>query len=117
MSLLSEAMEQCVFMNKQKTNDGYGGYVNQWSSGAEFEAAITFNTSVESRVGEVQGAKSRYTVTTPRSMILQYNDYFMRVRDGKYFHVTSDGDDSFTPASATLDMRQVEAEEITSLPT
>ena len=116
MSLLSESMEPCVFMNKQKTNDGYGGYFNGWAEGAEFDAAITFDTSVQSRVGEKEGATSRYTVTTNKGLILQYNDYFKRVRDGKYFHVTSDGDDRFTPPSASLNMRQVEAEEITSLP-
>jgi hypothetical protein len=116
MSLLSEAMESCVFMNKVKTLDGYGGYINEWTEGAEFDAAITFDTSIQARVGEKQGVTSRYTVTTQKALTLQYNDYFKRVRDGKYFHVTSDGDDRFTPNSATLDMRQVEAEEVNTLP-
>lgn len=116
MSLLSEAMETCVFLNKQKTDDGWGGYENQWSEGVEFEAAITFDTSIQARIGEKQGVTSRYTVTTQKSLTLQFNDYFKRLRDGKIFHVTSDGDDRFTPQSATLNMRQVEAEEITSLP-
>ena len=117
MSLLTEAMESCLFLNKSKVNDGYGGYINTWTEGAEFQAAITFDSSIEARVGEKQGVTSRYTVTTGRDLVLQYNDYFKRVRDGKLFHITSDGDDRFTPKSATLDMRQVEAEEITSLPT
>ena len=116
MSLLEEAMETCVFLSKQKEADGYGGYINTWTEGAEFLSAITFDTSMQARVGEKQGVTSRYTVTTPRTMTLQYNDYFKRVRDGKYFHVTSDGDDRYTPPSATLDMRQVEAEEVNSLP-
>ena len=117
MSLLAEAMEDCLFMNKSKVNDGYGGYINTWTEGADFQAAITFDTSIQARVGEKQGVTSRYTVTTNRDLVLQYNDYFKRVRDGKLFHVTSDGDDRFTPKSAMLNMRQVEAEEITSLPT
>lgn len=116
MSLLESAMESCVFLNKQKSLDGYGGYINVWSDGAEFQAAITFDTSMEARVGEKQGVTSRYTVTTEKSLTLQYNDYFRRVRDGKLFHVTSDGDDKYTPASAMLNMRQVTAEEIVALP-
>ena len=116
MSLLTEAMEECVFLSKQKTNDGYGGYINTWTDGAQFDAAITFDTSIEARIGEKQGVTSRYTVTTSRDFVLEYNDYFKRVRDGKFFRVTSDGDDRYTPYSAQLDMRQVEAEEITSLP-
>ena len=76
-------------------------------------AAIVFDTSIEARVAERQGVTSRYTVTTPRTLTLEYHDVFRRGRDGKIFRVTSDGDDKYTPASATLDMRQVAAEEFT----
>ena len=44
---------------------------------------------------------------------LQYHDVVKRDRDGKIFRVTSDGDDNYTPASSSLDIRQVEAEEWT----
>lgn len=113
MSLLSDAMEKCIFLTKTKAADGYGGYVDTYSDGVEFQAAITFDTSIEARVGEKQGVTSRYTVTTGRAMSLEYHDVFRRVRDGKIFRVTSDGDDKFTPASTALDMRQVTAEEWT----
>lgn len=113
MSLLDEAMESCVFVNKQVLPDGYGGTRIEWAEGAEFEAAIVFDTSMQALIGEKQGVTSRYTVTTSRDLMLGYHDVFRRVRDGKYFRVTSDGDDKFTPQSATLDMRQVTAEEFT----
>lgn len=116
MSLLSEAMEKCVFLNKSKRSDGYGGYINSWTEGAEFQAAITFDSSLQARVAEKEGVTSLYTVTTSRSMTLEYNDYFLRSRDGKKFRVVSDGDDRYTPASSNLDMRQVSAEEIQTLP-
>ena len=111
MSLLSEQMDTCVFVNKQKVPDGYGGYTTTWAEGAEFNAAITFDTSIEARLADASGVKSRYTVTTTRGLTLEYHDVFKRLRDGKIFRVTSDGDDKFTPASASLDMRQVTAEE------
>ncbi len=117
MSLLSDAMESCVMLNKQTTNDDYGGFINTWVDGATFNAAIVFDTSIEARVAEVQGVHSLYTVTTPRNVTLQYHDVFRRVRDGKLFRVTSDGDDKYTPASTSLDMRQVTAEELSVLPT
>lgn len=111
MSLLSEAMENCIILNKQTTADGYGGYVTTWVEGAEFTAAITFDTSMEARTADKAGVTSLYTVTTSKALTLQYHDVFRRERDGKIFRVTSDGDDKFTPASATLNMRQVTAEE------
>ena len=113
MSLLFEAMEACVLLNKVTTPDGYGGYTTTWADGAEFEAAIVFDTSMQARTAEAAGVRSLYTVTTTRALTLEYHDVFRRVRDGKIFRVTSDGDDKFTPGSASLDMRQVTAEEWT----
>lgn len=111
MSLLLDAMEKCTMLDKTTAVDEYGGYVVTWVEGAEFNAAITFDTSIEARTAEKQGVKSLYTVTTPKAVTLQFHDVFKRARDNKVFRVTSDGDDKFTPASASLDMRQVTAEE------
>ena len=111
MSLLSDAMEKCIFLNKTKAPDGYGGYIDTYTDGVEFDAAIVFDTSIEARVGEKQGVTSLYTVTTSRGMTLEYHDVFRRTRDGKVFRVTSDGDDKYTPVSTALDMRQVTCEE------
>ena len=113
MSLLSEAMENCIMMDKTTVDDGYGGYDVVYKEGATFDAAIVFNTSMEARRAEASGVTSLYTVTTSRAITLEYHDIFKRVRDGKLFRVKSDGDDSYTPNSATLDMRQVTAEEFT----
>ena len=111
MSLLSEAMENCVLLDRRTTADGYGGYASTWTDGAEFEAAIVLNTSMEARIGEKQGVTALYTITTTKALNLQYHDVFRRTSDGKVFRVTSDGDDKRTPGSATLNMRQVSAEE------
>jgi hypothetical protein len=111
MSLIDDFMDKCIMLNKVTTADGYGGYIITWTDGAEFDAAITFDTSMQARTADKAGVTSLYTVTTSRALTLEYHDVFRRVRDGKVFRVTSDGDDKFTPASATLDMRQVTAEE------
>ena len=111
MSLLAEQMEKCVMLDKTTVPDGYGGYRAVYVDGAEFYAAITFDTSIEARTAEQQGVTSMYTVTTGKELTLEYHDVFRRARDGKIFRVTSDGDDKYTPVSATLNMRQVTAEE------
>lgn len=117
MSLLLEAMENCIFIDKTTAPDGYGSTIIVWKEGAEFDAAIVFNTSMESRRASKEGVTSLYTVTVHRNQMLSYGDIFRRLSDGKLFRVTSDGDDKFTPISASLDMRQVTAEELKSLPT
>ncbi len=111
MSLLSEAMEKCIMMDKTTTSDGRGGFEVTWKDGAEFDSAIVFDSSMQARAAEAAGVKSLYTVTTAKNVNLQYHDVFRRTSDGKIFRVTSDGDDKHTPASASLNMRQVTAEE------
>ena len=111
MSLLDEAMTQCVLLDKVTEADGYGGYVTNWTEGAQFMCAIVLDSSLQAKVAEKQGVTGLYTVTTRKSLNLQYHDVFKRLSDNKIFRVTSDGDDKNTPASAGLNMRQVSAEE------
>ena len=111
MSLLTEAMTKCAFLDKTHQPDGYGGYEETWSEGAEFDAAIVLDSSMQARIAEKQGVTALYTVTTGKGVNLQYHEVFKRKTDNKTFRVTSDGDDKHTPASAGLNMRQVSAEE------
>lgn len=111
MSLLSEAMTSCVLLDKTTEADGYGGYITNWREGASFKCAIVLDNSLQAKVAEKQGVTGLYTVTTEKVLNLQYHDVFRRISDGKIFRVTSDGDDLYTPAGATLNMRQVSAEE------
>ena len=111
MSLLTQAMEDVVMLEKKRIPDGEGGFTTDWAEGVQFKAAITFNTSMEARTAEKQGVTSRYTITAPLNAKLEYHDVVRRLRDGKIFRVTSDGDDVQTPASASFQFLQVEAEE------
>lgn len=112
LSLLDEAMEECVMLDKKTvTDDDYGGFVVEYVEGATFSAAVVLDDSIQAQTALSQGVKGVYTVTTARSVNLQFRDIFKRKRDNKIFRVTTDGDDKKTPDSAGLDMRQVRAEE------
>ena len=111
MSLLSESMESCVMLDRSTASDGYGGFTSAYTEGAAFDAAIVFDSSLQARVAAVQGVTGLYTITTRKNVTLQFHDVFYRKSDNKVFRVTSDGDDKKTPASASLNMRQVSAEE------
>ena len=116
MSLLSDAMEQCTYIDRTTAPDGYGGVRTVWREGAPFTAAIVFDTSMQARIAEKEGVRNLYTVTTQRNIVLMYGDIFTRLSDGKIFKVTSDGTDKETPISAALDMRVVTAQELDALP-
>ena len=111
MSLLTQAMEDVVMLEKKRIPDGEGGFTTDWVDGVQFKAAISFDSSMEARTAEKQGVTSLYTITTPKNANLQYHDVLRRVRDGKVFRVTSDGDDKITPPSASFQFAQVTAEE------
>ena len=111
MSLLTEAYEPFTMIDRTTEQDGYGGFVPVWKDGAVIQAAAVLNDSMQARTAAVQGVTALYTITTNKSVNLQYHDILRRDSDGKIFRVTSDGDDRKTPNSATLDMRQVSAEE------
>ncbi len=115
MSLLDQAMKDCNMYRQVRRPDGYGGYITTWTEDTEstFKAAIVFDNSIEARIAQVQGVTSLYTVTTRKEKVLMYHDVFKRLEDGKIFRVTSDGDDSATPPSASLNMRNCTAEEWT----
>lgn len=111
MSLLDAVMTECRMMHKTSADDTYGAETQVWVDGATFKAAISFNTSIQARIGQSQGVTNLYTVATSKVKVLEFHDVFRRLSDGKIFRVTSDGDDHATPNGAGLDMRIVTAEE------
>ena len=111
MSLIDEFKTPCVMLEKKRVPDGEGGFITSWAEGAEFKAAVVFDSSLEARAAEQQGVSSLYTVTTAKNATLEYHDVFKRLSDGKIFRVTSDGDDKQTPERATFHFAQVTAEE------
>lgn len=111
MSLIDEAMTTVAMVEKTRIPDGEGGFITDWKDGAEFQAAITFDTSIQARTAYKQGVSSVYTVTTSKNAKLEYHDVIRRLSDGKIFRITSDGDDVQTPKRASFQFLQVTAEE------
>lgn len=110
MSLIDEFFTPCVLIQKIREADGEGGFVTSYTEGAPFEAAIVLDQSLAARVAEKEGVKNVYTITTRKNTVLEFHDIFKRKKDGAYFRVTSDGTDSESPRSSSLNMRQLSAE-------
>lgn len=111
MSLLNKAYEEMAMLERKLTPDGEGGFDVSWRDGVHFQAAVNFDSSMQAKIAEKQGVTSLYTVTFPLNVKLEYHMVFKRLRDGKIFRVTSDGDDVVTPESASFQFAQVTAEE------
>lgn len=83
MSLIDAMMEDCVIMNRSKLPDGEGGYITSWSEGAPIKCAIVFDNSLRSKIAQSEGFTNAYTITTEKSLVLEFNDVIKRLKDGK----------------------------------
>ena len=111
MSLLENAYEDFIIMNKAIVEDTYGGIKPTWTEGITIRGAIVYDSSTQMKVAQSMGVTGAYTLTVKKNMLLDYYDVIKRVRDGKYFRVLSNSDDNHTPDTATLNMRQYSCEE------
>ena len=111
MSLLEQAFEPFTYQNKSVIDDGWGGTTTTWTDGATIQAALVLDNDPQIRVAMAEGVKGMYTLVTRKNVTLEFHDVLKRVKNGKIYRVTSDGEDKHTPMSAGLDMRVVSCEE------
>lgn len=108
--LLNEMTDTCVFLNRIVVRDASGGTKTVWQEGAEFQALILQNSSIEATVAGAQLSTSFYGVKTNKDVHFEYHDAFRRVSDGAVFRIT-DEHQNHTPDSSDIDMQLVMAEE------
>lgn len=111
MSLLENAYEDFIVINKAVIDDGYGGTATTWSEGATIEGAITFDASSVVKIAEALGSTSVYTLTVKKSIDLDFHTVLKRKADNRIFRITANSDDRKTPQGAYLNMRQYSVEE------
>lgn len=109
--LIQDQLEKCVILNKAIVSDGYGGYRVTYTEGAEFDAIITENSSVEAQVAAVTTEKTFYGIKTRRNVPLEYNTVFRRASGETYRITASQAMDS--PSFSAMDMKALTAEEFT----
>ena len=110
VNLLTQMMEQCQILNHIRTDDPFGGYTDEWTEGATFQAAIAKNGSPEMIVAEKQGLGETFTVVVDQSFSLDYHDVFKRLSDNAIFRVTSRTTDSTAHPASTVKIAKVTAE-------
>lgn len=113
MSLLDDAFENFVILNKITSSDGYGGIDTTWTEGAVIQGAIVYDGSTQMKIAQAMGVTSAYTLTVRKGLEFDYHDVIRRQSDGKVFRITSNSDELKTPKSAGLNMLQYSAEEWT----
>lgn len=108
--LIDTMKTTCTMLDRRTIADGMGGYIQTWTDGVSFDAAIVKDSSIAARLAEKQGVTEVYTVTVDKELPLEFHDVFRRDSDGAVFRVTSNVIDSKTPKVASFQFGQVTAE-------
>ena len=107
--LLNEMSDVCEFVNRAVVKDSFGSQKVVWTVGAEFDALILQNSSVEATVAGAQLSTSFYGIKTNRDVHFESHDVFRRKSDGVLFRITDEFQNK-TPGSSEIDMQLVMAE-------
>ena len=110
MSLLDDFARTCVLMEKKRVPDGAGGFLVEWTEGAEFTNYQALDTSMEARRAEKEGVTSLYSALVDKAVPIEYNDVFKDKTTGKTYRVTSYPADKEAPKSSTLPLKYFTAE-------
>lgn len=110
MSLLDTMREPCVMMDKTSVPDGMGGFIPAYKEGAEFEATIIKDNSLQAVVAQQQGLAETFTVIVNKSVPLVHLDVFKRLSDGETFRMTSSTKDSAAPSPSTIPIAKATCE-------
>ena len=110
MSLLDDFARTCILLEKKRVPDGAGGYIVEWTEGAEFTNYQALDTSMEARIAEKQGVTSLYSALVDKAVPIEYNDVFKDKATGETYRVTSNPEDKPAPRSSTLPLKYFTAE-------
>ena len=109
-TLIADQLTKCCFMDKTTAPDGYGGYVWKWQAGAEFDAIITENSSIEASIAQAISEVTTYGIKVSKNVPLMHHTVFKRLSDNKVFRITR-AEAMLSPSFSPLDMKTLDAEE------
>lgn len=110
MSLLDDFARPCILLEKKRVPSDEGGWVTEWTEGAEFTNYQDLNSSMEARRAEKEGVTSLYSALVDKAVPIEYNDYFKDKGTGETYRVTSNPEEKQAPKSASFSLKYFTAE-------
>ena len=103
MSLLDDFARPCILLEKKRVPSDEGGWVTEWTEGAEFTNYQDLNSSME-------GVTSLCSALVDKAVPIEYNDYFKDKGTGETYRVTSNPEEKQAPKSASFSLKYFTAE-------
>ena len=108
--LMRDYVTECAFMDKTTKPDGYGGYTQEWTEGAHFDAVILKNNEEAVLASGAADNTTYYGVKVEKQVPLEFRTVFKRMSDGKTFRVKAD-EGMTTPSFSPMNIKQMPIEE------
>lgn len=110
MSLLEQFGHKCAIMEKQRVDDGAGGWTTVWKEGVEFDNYQSRDTSMEARRAEQENVTSLYSALVRSDLPIEYGDFYKDKETGLTYRVTSNPDEKQAPKSSSFALKYFTAE-------
>ena len=91
--------------------DDEGGEKVVYTEGERIDAFARFDSATEQTEAQRDKELAKYTIITPEDICLYYGQILKRLRDGKFFYLTSGNLEHKLPDMATIRIRWCTAEE------
>lgn len=108
--LIESMLTRCTRLIPSKEPDGQGGFVEAWTEGESFCAAVVKKRTDERRTAEKPEIRAMYSVTVSEDVKLNYHDVFRREKDGAVFRMTGSTEDGKPPETASFRFARADAE-------
>lgn len=99
--LLDAFAHKCVLMEKIRTPDGEGGFLTEWTEGAEFDNYQAMDSSMQARRAEQEGVTSVFSALVAKGVPIEFGDYYKDAETGVTYRVTSNPVEKEAPKSAS----------------
>ena len=110
-TILQDFVENIVLLDETTASDGLGGFVYEWTDGAEISVAVIQPRDTKATIANAIVGQQSLTILTSTAIELKRDKYFRRKSNGKTYKIDHDNTERLAPDDSELQWRAATAAE------
>jgi hypothetical protein len=110
-TILQDFVENIVLLDETTASDGLGGFVYEWTDGAEISVAVIQPRDTKATIANAIVGQQSLTILTSTAIELKRDKYFRRKSNGKTYKIDHDNTERLAPDDSELQWRATTAAE------
>jgi hypothetical protein len=110
-TILQDFVENIVLIDETTASDGLGGFVYEWTDGAEISVAVIQPRDTKATIANAIVGQQSLTILTSTAIELKRDKYFRRKSNGKTYKIDHDNTERLAPDDSELQLRATTAAE------